>query len=115
MSLSQDITALKTMLVQAEKEIKALEGGVKASSSRARRALQGIKSNSHKLRKDIIEYMKTLPVKKKPSRSKAVETLTDIPVQTEVEPKLKPTKKTATKRPRLKQAKPEADASDSVI
>ena len=30
MSLSQDITALKTMLVQAEKEIKALEAGKKA-------------------------------------------------------------------------------------
>ena len=110
MSLSQDITALKTMLVQAEKEIISLEAGKKASSARARKALQGIKSNSHKLRKDIIEHMKTLPVKKKPSRSKAVETTTEV----EPNPKPKPSKKTATKRPRSKQAKPEADVIDEV-
>ena len=107
MNLSQDITALKTMLAQAEKEVKALESGKKASSARARKALQGIKSSSHKLRKDIIEHTKTLPVKKKTTNAK------QIVEATQVEPEMlpKPTKKTATKRLRtIQTTKQELDA-----
>lgn len=63
MSLSQQITALKTLLEQAESEIKSLEGGRKASAARARKSLQGIKSSSHGLRKLITEHTRALPVK----------------------------------------------------
>lgn len=63
MSLSETITSLKTLLENAELEVKALESGKKASSSRARKSLQQIKVLSHQLRKNIIEEQKKIPVK----------------------------------------------------
>ncbi len=49
----------------AEKEIASVEGGRKASAARARKALQIIKGLSHTLRKQIVEYSKGLPVRKR--------------------------------------------------
>ena len=70
MSLSDSITSLRTMLDTAENEIKSLELGRKASSARARKSLQNIKTASHVLRKEITAHTKSLPTK---SRSKKVE------------------------------------------
>ena len=107
MNLSQDITALKTLLALAEKEVKALESGKKASSARARKALQGIKSNSHKLRKDIIEHTRTLPIKKKATKQpQTVETAQAVETEPETVP-TKPTKK-INKRQLAIQTKKEA-------
>jgi hypothetical protein len=63
MSLSQSITSLRTLLDIADKEIKSLESGRKASAARARKSLQNIKISCHTLRKDITLFTKELPTK----------------------------------------------------
>ena len=83
MSLSTSITSLRTMLDTAETEIKSLEMGRKASSARARKSLQNIKTASHVLRKEITAHTKSLPTK---SRSKK----TVEPVA-QIEPVVEPT------------------------
>ena len=59
------INEIKMQLEIAEKEIVSLEGGRKASAARARKSLQIIKGLSHTLRKNIVEYSKGLPTKKR--------------------------------------------------
>ena len=59
------ISEIKMQLEVAEKEIASLEGGRKASAARARKSLQIIKGLSHALRKNIVEYSKGLPTKKR--------------------------------------------------
>ena len=71
------------MLDTAETEIKSLEMGRKASSARARKSLQNIKTASHVLRKEITAHTKSLPTK---SRSKK----TVEPVA-QIEPVVEPT------------------------
>ena len=68
MSLSEQITGLRTMLDNAESEIRSLEGGRKASSARARKSLQNIKTTCHGLRKSVTEHTKTLPTKPRVKR-----------------------------------------------
>jgi hypothetical protein len=101
MSLSQTITSLRTLLDNAESEIKSLEGGRKASSSRARLSLQKIKANCHSLRKDITVHTKNLPTK---SRAKKVVEAVVEPVEDVVE---EPVKK--TRKPRAKKAVVDSD------
>ena len=97
MSLSDSITSLRTMLDTAENEIKSLELGRKASSARARKSLQNIKTASHVLRKEITAHTKSLPTK---SRSKKVEIEPVAQIELVVEPPTpKPVKKKVT-RPR---------------
>ena len=86
MSLSESITSLRTMLDTAENEIKSLELGRKASSARARKSLQNIKTASHVLRKEITAHTKSLPTK---SRSKKVEPEPAEVVEPVVEPEPK--------------------------
>jgi hypothetical protein len=64
------ISEIRMQLETAEREIASLEGGRKASAARARKALQIIKGLSHTLRKQVVEYSKGLPTKK---RGEAVE------------------------------------------
>ena len=59
------ISEIKMQLEVAEREIASLEGGRKASAARARKSLQIIKGLSHALRKQIVEYSKGLPTKKR--------------------------------------------------
>ena len=59
------ISEIRMQLEVAEKEIVSLEGGRKASAARARKALQIIKGLSHALRKQVVEYSKGLPTKKR--------------------------------------------------
>ena len=97
MSLSESITSLRTMLDTAENEIKSLELGRKASSARARKSLQNIKTASHVLRKEITAHTKSLPTK---SRSKKVvepEPVVEPVVEAVVEP-VKKIKKSRSKK-----------------
>ena len=59
------INEIRMQLEVAEKEIASLENGRKASAARARKSLQIIKGLSHTLRKNIVEYAKGLPTKKR--------------------------------------------------
>ena len=59
------ISEIKMQLEVAEREIASLEGGRKASAARARKSLQIIKGLAHALRKQIVEYSKGLPTKKR--------------------------------------------------
>ena len=59
------ISELKMQVEVAEREIASLEGGRKASAARARKSLQIIKGLSHTLRKNIVEFSKGLPTKKR--------------------------------------------------
>lgn len=85
-SLSTSITELRQLLDQTESEIKSLEGGRKASSARARKSLQSIKSSSHALRKSIMEHTKALPTK---SKAKKVEAAPEAVVEPVPEPQKK--------------------------
>ena len=67
------INEIKMQLEIAEKEIASLEGGRKASAARARKCLQIIKGLSHTLRKQIVEYSRSLPVKKRSEPTEATE------------------------------------------
>ena len=59
------INEIRMQLDTAEREITSLEGGRKASAARARKALQIIKGLSHALRKQVVEYSRSLPTKKR--------------------------------------------------
>ena len=59
------ISEIRMQLEVAEKEIASLEGGRKASAARARKALQIIKGLAHTMRKNIVEFSKGLPTKKR--------------------------------------------------
>jgi len=64
-SLSDQILLMKQSLDETEKELKALEGGRKASAPRARKSLQALKQSSHQLRKQITDSVKSMPTKKR--------------------------------------------------
>jgi hypothetical protein len=63
MSLKEKVNEIRLQLDTTEKELVSLEGGRKASAARARKSLQLIKSLSHTLRKQIVDYTKGLPTK----------------------------------------------------
>ena len=65
MSLTDKIQEIRLQLDTAEKEINSLTSGRKASASRARKSLQLIKGLSHSLRKEIVNFTKQLPTKKR--------------------------------------------------
>ena len=82
------INEIRMQLETAEREIASLEGGRKASAARARKALQIIKSLSHALRKQVVEYSRSLPVKKRETEGATEPT----------EPTAKPKPKRASKK-----------------
>ena len=86
------ISEIKMQLEVAEREIASLEGGRKASAARARKALQIIKGLSHALRKQVVEYSKGLPVKKRAEVEVAAEPIVaaEVPIA--------PKRKRATKK-----------------
>ena len=85
------ISEIKMQLEVAEKEIASLEGGRKASAARARKSLQIIKGLSHALRKQVVEYSKGLPVKKRG------EEVAEVPCECEPAP-IAPKRKRASKK-----------------
>lgn len=92
MSLSTSVAELQTILSQVQAEVASLEGGKKASSSRARKGLETIKKQSHALKKSIQTHVKSLPVRSR-VKPEPIEPI-DEPV---VEP-VKKIRKTRTKR-----------------
>ncbi len=66
------LNEIRMQLEVAEKEIASLESGRKASAARARKALQNIKGLAHTLRKEIVDYSKALPIKKRGGVEEAV-------------------------------------------
>ena len=65
MSLKEKVNEIRLQLDVTERELASLEGGRKASAARARKSLQLIKSLSHTLRKQIVDYTKALPTKRR--------------------------------------------------
>mgnify|MGYP006901903743 CR=1 FL=1 len=63
MTLLEAIAGIKTEVDNLERETKSLESGRKASASRARKSLQNIKTKAHGMRKDIMDFQKSLPTK----------------------------------------------------
>jgi len=69
MDLERELQTLRTYFETAENEIKSLKSGRRAAAPRARRSLQQIKQTSHRMRGDIMNTVKSMPVK---SRTKKV-------------------------------------------
>ncbi len=65
MSLKEKVNEIRLQLDTTDRELASLEGGRKASAARARKSLQLIKSLSHTLRKQIVDYTKQLPTKRR--------------------------------------------------
>ena len=63
MTLTENMSALRTYLDNTGKELASLQGGKKASAARARKGLQQIKALCHVMRKEVVEFSKGLPVK----------------------------------------------------
>ena len=98
-TLIQNYYTLKANVDNLEKELMALEGGKKASSARSRKCLQTIKAQSFNMRKDITNYTKTLPTKKRTTKTVAMEIaepvvkpVDTVLIETVVEKKKKPRK-----------------------
>ena len=72
---------IRMQLEVAEKEILSLEGGRKASAARARKSLQIIKGLAHTLRKNIVEYSRLLPVKKRAGEPEVAEAEPIVPTE----------------------------------
>ena len=103
MSFKNDIVLLRSYLDEAELHLEKLEGGVKASSSKARVALFKIKSLSHQLRKDITEKLKQMPTKTRTPKKVAVEPAEPV---AEPEPeRVSPVPVTKVRKPRVKKVK----------
>jgi hypothetical protein len=103
MSLTDSITSLRTMLDTCETEIKSLEGGRKASSARARKSLQTIKTSCHGLRKQITDHTKALPTK--PRAKKEIVCPTHAAVEAEIEPEPEPVEPVAVKPKKTRKPK----------
>ena len=77
------ISEIRMQLEVAEKEIASLQGGRKASAARARKSLQIIKGLSHTMRKNIVEFSKGLPTKKRagevPCECEPAPTVPEVP------------------------------------
>ena len=81
MSLTDKIHEIKLQLENAEKEINSLILGRKASAARSRKSLQLIKSLSHSLRKEIVNFTKALPIKRRSIEvAEVAEVAEEIPV-----------------------------------
>ena len=88
MSLKEKVNEIRLQLDATERELASLEGGRKASAARARKSLQLIKSLSHTLRKQIVDYTKKLPTKRR-SPEVAVPEVVEVPEVVAVPKKLR--------------------------
>ena len=107
MSFKNDIVLLRSHLDEAEAHLNKLEGGTKASSSKARVALLKIKTLTHQLRKDITSKLQTMPTK---TRLKPViEEVAEVE-SVSVEPESVPESVPKVRKPRVKKVvKPSED------
>ena len=95
MTLTENMSALRTFLDNTEKELASLQGGKKASAARARKGLQQIKALCHVMRKEVVEFSKGLPVKKRGEAAEVAE-VAEVPEPAPVPPK--DSKKRRTKK-----------------
>lgn len=72
-SLSEQVLIMKKNLAEVEEHLNKLQGGRKASSSKARASLMKLKKDSHSLRSEIMKYTKELPVKSRVKKEPIVE------------------------------------------
>ena len=79
MSLKEKVNEIRLQLDSTERELASLEGGRKASAARARKSLQLIKSLSHTLRKQIVDYTKALPTKRRTPIEVAAPEVIEVP------------------------------------
>jgi hypothetical protein len=107
-SLEKQMAVMRVYLDTAEKELASLKNGKKASSARVRKQLQSLKTESHSMRKCVMEYTKSLPtksrVKKKPIET--TPTTKDEPIEKEELPEPPKLVRETTKRTRVKKEKP---------
>ena len=64
-NLTENLANLKIHMDTTEKELASLVAVRKASSARARKSLQNLKALAHTMRKQIVEHVRTMPVKSK--------------------------------------------------
>ena len=62
-SLNDNIVVLKACIAEVESELLALQSGKKSASARARKSLMKVKTLSHSMRSQVMEYLKELPTK----------------------------------------------------
>ena len=91
------ISEIRMQLEVAEKEIASLQGGRKASAARARKSLQIIKGLAHTMRKNIVEFSRSLPTKKRAGEVEVAEVPIE-PIEVPVPIAPKPKRKRASKK-----------------
>lgn len=98
MSLTGKINIVKTHIETLEKEVRDLEEKQRKSSApRARAAAQKGKTLLHELRKDIMDYVKSLPTT---TKKKVVLSEPEPEEKTKKETKKPTQKKTRTRKPK---------------
>jgi hypothetical protein len=93
MSLSEQIAIMKNQLEEAENHVKSLENGRKSSSAKARSNLMKIKSQSHQLRKSVMQHTKNLPVKSRAKKEAEAVPVAEAVSEVVLKPKRAPRKK----------------------
>ena len=107
-SLNEQVLIMKQSLSEVEEHLSKLQGGRKASSSKARASLMALKKNSHVLRSDITKYTKELPTKSRPKKEN-VNVFEAKMEQVEPEPEpVEPELELEEKKASTKKAKPKA-------
>jgi len=100
MDLERELQTLRTYFETAENEIKSLKAGRRAAAPRARKSLQQIKQTSHKMRGDIMNTVKSMPVKSRAKKEvEPVEEVLPPPPELKREPSEAPVK---VRKPRAK-------------
>ena len=85
MDLERELQTLRTHFDNAEAEIKSLKAGRRAAAPRARKSLQQIKNTSHRMRSDIMNTVKSMPVKSRTKKGVEAPVEEELPLP----PKLK--------------------------
>ena len=106
-NLTASIAELRTLVFQAEDELKSLLAGKKASAPRVRASLQKIKTLSHSMRSDVMAHVKALPVNTRTKKPVGDELPPPLPLEREVTEAPEPIKK-VKRGPRKKTIKQEA-------
>ena len=77
MTVAENLAILKIHMISLEGELADLQKGKKASGSRSRKLLQMVKVMAHDMRKQVMEHVKSLPVKTKKAKKAVVEAVVE--------------------------------------
>jgi ABC-type antimicrobial peptide transport system ATPase subunit len=100
-SLSESVLLMKQNLAEVEDHLNKLQGGRKASSSKARASLMALKKSSHALRKQITDHTKAMPTKTRVKKAEEVLPMEEIK-QLQAEPEEPEVKKPKARKPKAK-------------